>query len=90
MVFDPERFSPENSQGRALHAYMPFSMGDRSCIGKHFAMNEMKTVLARLVHRFEFTIDPTFELRLTPGIILRAETDIPILFKPRYQRIIKR
>ena len=88
MVFDPERFNIDNSKGRALHAYMPFSLGERSCIGKHFAMNEMKTVLARLVHKFEFTIDPAFELRLTPGLILRAETDIPILFKPRCERIM--
>lgn len=37
--FDPERFSDENKHNIVPGTYLPFGLGPRNCIGKHFLQN---------------------------------------------------
>jgi cytochrome P450 len=49
LEFDPDRFSPQRSQGRSRWQYLPFGGGPRSCIGDHFAMLEATLAVATIV-----------------------------------------
>jgi cytochrome P450 len=38
-------------------AFQPFSVGPRNCIGKKFAYDSMKLILARMIWRFDMALD---------------------------------
>ncbi|WAR13959.1 CP4F5-like protein [Mya arenaria] len=49
--FRPSRFEGDAARDMDPFAFVPFSAGPRNCIGQNFAMNEMKVVISRLLHR---------------------------------------
>ena len=57
----PGEFRPERWEAGQTHRhhYMPFGPGQRSCIGNHFALQEMQMVLASLLR--DHTLAPTTE-----------------------------
>jgi cytochrome P450 len=73
MEFLPERWTREFERNLPRGAYVPFAGGPRVCLGKQFAMIEMRMILATLLQRIEPNIpegfEPDFvtELSMHPG-----------------------
>lgn len=70
-TFDPDRFLPENIRARPAHAYRPFGTGMRACIGRQFAVHEIVMALALLVHRYDFTVEPGYELDVREQLTMK-------------------
>lgn len=75
-VFNPDRFSKENMKDMPNYAYFPFGGGPRLCIGNNFALFEMQIVLAYLLRRFTFTLQPNQNIDLQPLVTLRPRYGI--------------
>eukprot|EP00117_Sycon_ciliatum_P044424 scpid57628/ scgid2423/ Cytochrome P450 4F6; CYPIVF6 len=80
-TFNPDRFAPENDS-RPRFAYLPFGHGPRSCIGKHFAMDEMKVILSMILSRFHLLPDPDApETQSTMAIIVKPDPSVRVLLE---------
>ena len=76
--FDPDRFTPEKEASMPRGQYLPFSAGQRICLGMNFALAGLVTAVATFVRgaRFEWDggeIEPVSQINLRPrnGMPLR-------------------
>jgi cytochrome P450 len=81
--FDPERFTPERSEGRPKHAWFPFSGGPRQCIGGYLGLTEMKLVLPMILQRFQADLVPGHKVVPKPGITLGHEHGLLMTLRSR-------
>ncbi len=76
--FDPERFAKDKTQNRPRHAYFPFGLGPRVCIGTSFALTEAVMVLASLINVFDVEPVAGHVLKLDPNVTLRPKNGLPM------------
>lgn len=76
--FDPTRFSKDRSQDRPRHAFCPFGLGPRVCVGMNFALTEAVMVLASLINHFDVEPEAGHVLKLDPNITLRPKNGLPM------------
>jgi cytochrome P450 len=79
--FDPEHFTPGAVAARHPMAYLPFGAGQRACIGSHFAMLELKVVVAMLCQHFD--LDVLAPVPREASITLRPAAPVMTRVTPR-------
>ncbi|MFE4059707.1 cytochrome P450, partial [Streptomyces sp. NPDC059096] len=72
-LFDPARFSPEAEAARSPHAYKPFGIGERACIGRQFALHEATMLLGMLVHRYRLIDQDDYQLTLKQTLTIKPD-----------------
>ncbi|XP_031343101.1 cytochrome P450 4V2-like [Photinus pyralis] len=83
--FDPNRFLTENQSAASTSSYIPFSAGYRSCIGKKFAMLEMKVVVSKILKHYRLlpTV-PEHKLILKGETVLKSKNGVCIRLAKRF------
>ena len=79
-VFDPNRFIQANFDRRA---FLPFSTGQRMCIGNNLAMTEAVMLIAQIAKSFEFELDPTHVVEPEAAVTLRPRNGLRMLVRKR-------
>jgi cytochrome P450 / NADPH-cytochrome P450 reductase len=81
-VFNPDNFVPAAERRLPPGAYKPFGNGQRSCIGRQFAMQEATLVLAMVLHRFTLIDHTGYRLKLKETLTMKPE-GFTIKVRPR-------
>jgi cytochrome P450 len=81
-AFDPERWAPD-APPTTKGAYLPFSMGQRKCIGDTFAMVEATLVLATVLQRVHLSLVPGQAFTPEPVITLRPLGGVQVVATAR-------
>jgi cytochrome P450/NADPH-cytochrome P450 reductase len=72
--FDPERFAPGKAETIPPNAWKAFGNGQRSCIGRPFALQEAMIALAAILQRFELVkADANYQLRIKETLTMKPE-----------------
>lgn len=63
--FDPERFAEHRREDKAHpHAWQPFGGGAHTCIGLHFAGQQVKAILHQMLLRYRWSLPAGYRLSL--------------------------
>ncbi|MFH5801745.1 cytochrome P450 [Haladaptatus sp. CMAA 1911] len=86
---DPHEFQPdrwtEMSETHPEFAYFPFGGGERQCIGRRFALLELRLTLATLLRSVRFEATSDTELSPTPALTCRPSE--PVWLRIRRKQI---
>ncbi|KAK1960921.1 cytochrome P450 [Colletotrichum sublineola] len=82
--FDPDRWDRLTGEATNPHAFATFLVGPRQCIGKVFALLEIKVLLVEMLSNFKFETaeDPKDIQLVNPSPVLRPQGGLKIKILP--------
>lgn len=83
-TFQPERFFAVDLGDRNPYVYVPFSFGTRNCLGRKFAVLEMKIVLSKIIRNFQIIpVSRQEDVKFKTGFLLRSWENLYVKFVKR-------
>ena len=80
-MFNPNRF--DNPDNIHKYTYFPFSLGQRTCIGLSFAMQESTLLLASILREYKLELKENFVPNIAGRLTTRSLNGMPIKLVPR-------
>ncbi|ORX66079.1 cytochrome P450 [Linderina pennispora] len=74
--FDPDRFNEQNIKDIPSGAWIPFSSGQRACIGQSLALMELRAVLAIVLCKYKFSTVGNKTIDYDPSAITTRPLDL--------------
>jgi cytochrome P450 family 313 len=82
--FKPERFFDENISKIHPYAYIPFSKGQRICIGYKYALMSTKIFLSRFLMKYRLTTKLKYDdLNYVFGMTMKIKQDLIVNIEKR-------
>ncbi|MFI5541713.1 cytochrome P450 [Nocardia sp. NPDC051900] len=86
--FDPERFAEHRREDRVhRYAWSPFGGGAHKCIGMHFGGMTVKSIMHRMLLRYEWGVPADYQVPLTWGTGPTPADGLPINVRARQSHI---
>ena len=86
-TFVPERWTTKPELVLNKDAFFPFSMGKFGCIGKQLALNELRTVITKMVLEFDVEFAPgedgTKLLTESQDVFTMSNAELKLIWRER-------
>jgi cytochrome P450 len=80
--FDPDRFGEERREDKShRYAWMPFGGGAHKCIGMHFGMLEVKTLLHQMLTTYQWSVPQDYRVRWDSTSLPAPSDGLPVSLK---------
>jgi sterol 14alpha-demethylase len=81
--FDPDRFGPERQEDRNSFNFISFGGGRHKCMGNAFALLQVKTILAKLLSRYELALGDDAVATALGAVVVGPKAPVRIHYRRR-------
>ncbi len=90
LQFDPMRYEPGREEDKRPFAYISFGGGRHKCMGNAFALLQIKTIMAVLLHRYDFELLGDAIATDFQGLVLGPKPPIRLRYRRHGQSPVRR